>query len=131
VSDAKFTPWRASGSVVLGDEPDERKPSPIVCRCDDDESGFTSEEQIENARLIAAAPEMLKALEMHLRWYNEENNLEINEETVMAQTRRAILLATVGPDGVCPRCDGSGWLTHSYDDVNDRCGDCGGEGGAK
>lgn len=56
----KTRQWRNQGGVIMTDEPTNRK---VVAKVENNKA-FTVEEVIANARLIASAPDMYKALEL-------------------------------------------------------------------
>jgi hypothetical protein len=87
-------PWKASDEVdaawVSGFNPNENVICDIVGRGYEADSGATiiTDEDIDNANLIAAAPEMLEALERVLQLQISESNDEI-----FAEVRAAIAKA--------------------------------------
>ena len=85
-------PWCTNGGAVETDRP--RRSSQLVAHVYGEESGLESE-QLANARLIAAAPDLLEALEGLLRLEACDSDEPIGREA-WATARAAIAKATGG-----------------------------------
>lgn len=101
-------PWRSSGTHVWSEAAKDRG---NVAECEDFECS-TDAERAANARLIAAAPEMLEALRVIAAWEpsrrpDEEGGMSIMEaiDTARAAIARAegcaVCAAHYGDGGVC------------------------------
>lgn len=90
-------PWYAVGGVV--EHPDDTVPD--ICVCDPKLFGMghlprSREEIIANARLIAAAPDLLDALQLSLEYWAHREQRYKNRSPVWVQEARAAIAKAKG-----------------------------------
>ncbi len=118
-------PWSVgSKSICVGSD----KAAVRVCTLNCDEDMMPEEVRHANARLIAAAPEMLMMLVTAERALDEVAGSNQKAMVALYAVRACIANAT-GPE-VCARCKGEGFDPDLGTDCNPeiKCGECDGTG---
>ena len=86
--------WAVNGVVLCGDKNDPE----IVCAPSQDIMAVQTEDDEGNARLIAAAPEMLAFMREHFEsWYSKASNIR-KVEPAWVPTARALLAKIEGKE---------------------------------